>query len=704
MATSTNHSKKNIYRVEGLSCANCAKTFEQNVRNIRGVHDAEVNFGASKLTVYGHATIEQLEKAGSFENLAIRNELDSSFVSKPSFFHQHRQLLLSLLLLIGAAIADIALGRDHIIGILLYFLSIVIGGFSLFRTGFINLSRLRFDMRTLMTVAIIGAALIGEWREGAIVVILFAISEALERYSLDKARQSISSLMNVAPKEATVRRKGSEQKIAVEDIQVGDILLVKPGDYIAMDGIIQKGVSSINEATITGESIPVTKSAGKEVYAGTLNGEGFLEVKVTKRVEDTKIQKIFHLVEEAQAKKAPAQAFVDRFATYYTPLIIFIAFITAIVPPLFFQADWYTWVYQGLAVLVVGCPCALVISTPVAIITALGNAARNGVLIKGGIYLEEMGQLNAIAFDKTGTLTEGKPQVTDVISYQEDAAMILRDVAALERHVSHPLGKAITNYAKEKELSFEQLPVEQFQSITGAGIKGFVDGAKYVIAKPTYFSQLSEEQIKTMKQLQADGKSVVVVQKDDNIVATIGVRDNIRSTVPTMLKNLHQLGIKNTLMLTGDHETTAQRIGKEAGIRHIFANLLPEDKLAHIQRFIQEKKKIAMVGDGMNDAPALAHATVGVAMGGAGTDTSLETADVVLMKDDLKKLPFTIKLSKKALGIIKENITFSILIKVFALLLVIPGWLTLWIAIFADMGATLLVTLNGLRLLRVKSE
>lgn len=554
-----------------------------------------------------------------------------------------------------------------------------------------------------MTIAIIGAALIGEWREGAIVVILFAISEALETYSLDRARRSIRSLMEIAPKEAVIRRNGVEKKVAVEEIQIGDVLLVKPGDYIAMDGIIQKGMSSINEATITGESMPVQKEIGSEVYAGTLNGEGFLEVEVTKHIDDTTLQKIIHLVEEAQAKKAPAQAFVDRFASYYTPIIVVVALLTAIVPPLFFQADWYTWVYQGLAVLVVGCPCALVISTPVAIVTAIGNAARNGVLVKGGIHLEEMGQIDAIAFDKTGTLTRGKPMVTDVIPFGEEDSLLLRDIAALERHASHPIAKAITDRALEIGLPFEQLSAKNVQSITGVGLKGVIGDQSYIAAKPSYFSHLSEEQTRMIHSLQEEGKSVIVVQRANDIVAIIGIKDRIRSSVPSMLQSLHQLGIKDTVMLTGDHQHTAERIGKEAGIHHIHANLLPEDKLSFIQTFMKQNKKIAMVGDGINDAPALAHATIGVAMGGAGTDTSLETADIVLMEDDLKKLPFTVNLSKKALAIIKQNITFSLLIKVTALLFVIPGWLTLWIAIFADMGATLLVTFNGLRLLRLKS-
>ncbi len=601
-------------------------------------------------------------------------------------------------------------GEGSILSVFGYVASIIIGGYRLFKTGIKNLFHLRFDMRTLMTVAIIGAAFIGEWGEGAAVVILFAISEVLESYSMDKARKSIQSLMDIAPKEALVRRNGHELMVSVEDIEIGDIMIVKPGQKIAMDGMVVTGTSAVNQAAITGESVPVTKEIDHEVFAGTLNEEGVLEIRVTKYVDDTTIAKIIHLVEEAQAERAPSQAFVDRFAKYYTPIIMLVALGVAVVPPLLLNADWSAWIYQGLAVLVVGCPCALVISTPVSIVTAIGNAARNGVLIKGGIHLEEAGAIKAIAFDKTGTLTKGRPAVTDYLPQQsENSAELLKIIAALENKSQHPLAVAIMKKAEAEGVDYQSVMIEDFTSITGKGIRGQISGITYYVGNPALFKEISiydisEEMNQEISRLQNDGKTVMIAGTESEIVALIAVADEVRSSSQSVIQKLHELGIKKTIMLTGDNQGTANAIGKQVGVTEIQAELLPQDKLSFIKELRKQYSHVAMVGDGVNDAPALAASTVGIAMGGAGTDTALETADIALMADDLRKLPFTIKLSRKALNIIKQNITFSIGIKLVALLLVVPGWLTLWIAIFADMGATLLVTLNGLRLLRVKDK
>lgn len=694
------------YRVQGFTCTNCANIFENNVKQLPGVEDAKVNFGASKVYVQGNTTIEELEKAGAFENLKIRDEKEQKVEREP-FWKQKANIkvYISALLLVISWFLGEQYGEEHILPTIGFASSILIGGYSLFIKGLKNLSRLKFDMNTLMTIAILGAAVIGEWGEGAMVVILFAISEALERYSMDKARQSIESLMDIAPKEALIRRGTEEMMVHVEDIQVGDIMIVKPGQKLAMDGTVIKGTSTLNQAAITGESVPVIKIIDDEVFAGTLNEEGLLEVKVTKRVEDTTLSKIIHLVEEAQAERAPSQAFVDKFAKYYTPAIVILAALIAILPPLF-GGDWSEWIYQGLAILVVGCPCALVVSTPVAVVTAIGNAAKNGVLIKGGVHLEETGHLKAIAFDKTGTLTKGIPAVTDIVTYGGNEQELLTITAAIENGSQHPLASAIMRKAEENGLNFKGIIVEEFQSITGKGIKAKVNNEMYYVGSPKLFEETLRNGIETsilesITRMQTQGKTVMVLGTEKEILSLIAVADEMRESSKEVISQLNHMGIE-TVMLTGDNQRTAAAIGTQVGVSDIKADLLPEDKLNFIKKLRGKHQSVAMVGDGVNDAPALAASSVGVAMGGAGTDTALETADIALMSDDLSKLPYTIKLSRKALIIIKQNITFSLAIKLVALLLVVPGWLTLWIAIFADMGATLLVTLNSLRLLKVK--
>lgn len=623
---------------------------------------------------------------------------------------KHLNVILALILLLVGWLLGYIYGEESTVSVIAYLAAIFVGGYRLFQTGIKNLFSLKFDMKTLMTIAIIGAAAIGEWGEGATVVILFAISEALEMYSMDKARNSIRSLINIAPKEALVRRGLQELTVHVDDIKIDDIMIVKPGQKIAMDGIVVKGTSTVNQAAITGESVPIFKEVESDVFAGTLNEEGHLQVRVTKLVDDTTIAKIIHLVEEAQGERAPTQAFVDRFARYYTPLIMLIALAVMVVPPLIFGASWNIWLYQGLAVLVVGCPCALVVSTPVAIVTAIGNAAKNGVLIKGGIHLEELGAIKAIAFDKTGTLTKGIPAVTDFIPLSEQQPeQLLKIIAALENKSQHPLAAAIIKKSEESGIDFENIEVEEFLSVTGKGIKGKIEGVMYFLGSPGFIEQVLQKEINkdtmdVILNLQNSGKTVMVVSEKDKIIALIAVADEVRETSKHVIEKLHKLGIKKTIMLTGDNQGTANAIGEQIGVTNIEADLLPQDKLAFIKKLREEYHKVAMVGDGVNDAPALAASTVGIAMGGAGTDTALETADIALMGDDLTKLPFAVKLSRKALMIIKQNITFSLGIKLLALLLVIPGWLTLWIAIFADMGATLLVTLNSLRLLRLKEK
>lgn len=695
------------YRIEGLSCPNCSAKFEKNVKAISGVTEAHVNFNVGKITVSGQVDISEIEAAGAFENLKISDENQREVSGEKENKLKENWTLIVALIFIGAALtSQIVSGERATITISLYLVAIIIGGFQLFMEGIRDLFKLNFSMQLLMTIAIIGASIIGQWAEGSVVVILFSISETLEKFSMDKARQSIRSLMNIAPKEALVVRGGKEFSIQVEDILVGDIMLIKPGQKIAMDGEIIKGHSSVNQAAITGESVPVEKKVSDDVFSGTLNEEGILEVRVTKLVKDSTISKIIHLVEEAQEERAPAQAFVDKFAKYYTPAIMLISLLVVVIPPTFFSGDWNTWLYQGLSLLVVGCPCSLVISTPVSIVSAISNAAKNGILIKGGIYLEEVGVLQAIAFDKTGTLTKGKPVVTDYVVIDETKKdSYFEMIASLESFSGHPIASAIMREVAKKELSTNQIVIEDFLSVTGKGIKGTIQNVTYFVGSSKLFEEILDQSLTfktTYEKLQRQGKTVLIFGTESEILAIIAVADEVRSTSQKVITQLHEAGIKHTIMLTGDNETTAQTIGQEVGVTEIKGALMPQDKLDCIKSLKNSYQKVAMVGDGVNDAPALAAASIGIAMGGAGTDTALETADVVLMGDGLEKLPFLIRLSRKTSGVIKQNLTLSLAIKLIALLLIVPGWLTLWLAIVADMGATILVTLNGLRLMKIK--
>lgn len=695
--------EKNVYRLQGLSCTSCAAKFEKNVRQIDTVEDVQLNFGASKLTVAGDASISQLEAAGAFDGIKVFPEKQRIVRQHIPFWkkRENQTTIAALILLLGGYGASYVNGENGWLSIALFAMAILIGGYSLMKEGLSNLVKFQFDMTTLMTIAVIGAALIGDWGEGAVVVFLFSISEALESYSIDKARNSISSLMEIAPSTAIVLRNGSEFETAVEDLRIDDVILIKPGQKIAMDGEVITGDSSVNQAAITGESVPVHKTPGSEVFAGTLNEEGSLQVRVTKLAEDTTIAKIIHMVEEAQAEKAPTQQFVDRFAKYYTPAILVVSLLIMVIPPLVMGGAWGEWFYKGLVVLVVGCPCALVISTPIAIVTAIGNAARNGVLIKGGIHLEETGEIKVVAFDKTGTLTEGRPEVTDLVTAGDmEETELLLYAASIEKYSQHPLATAIMRAAGQKVEGL--LDVENFQSITGKGAKARVNGELVHVGSPNLYREtnaLDEAEEAQILNLQQEGKTVMLVWSERRLEGLIAVADQVRKSSMSIIRKLYQLGIEKTIMLTGDNPSTASAIGKQLGISEVRADLLPDEKVEAVKSFGRHGK-VAMVGDGVNDAPALASANIGIAMGGAGTDTALETADIALMADDLEKLPYTIKLSKRTKQVILQNISIALGLKIIALLLIIPGWLTLWMAVVADMGATVIVVLNSLRLMR----
>lgn len=663
-----------------------------------------MNATTGKLTIEGAVDLDAIRREAKKENYTIiaPHEKQKAGEAKARVDWELIRAGISAAALVAGYISEKAEAAPGLF-IPLYVVAMVFGGWGNFRKAFYSLPRFEFNMSVLMSAAVIGAMAIGQWEEGAVVAFLYAVSEMLESWTMERARRSIRQLMDIAPKVARIRRDGREVEVPVEEIKIGDVMIIRPGEKIAMDGRIIKGESAINEAAITGESVPVEKGPGSEVFAGTLNTHGSLEVEVTKLVEDTTIAKIIHMVEEAQAKRAPSQAFVDRFAAVYTPVVLVIAAGIVLIPPLLLGYDWAPWIYRGLALLVVACPCALVVSTPVAIVSAIGNAARNGVLIKGGIYLEEAGALEAVAFDKTGTLTKGEPAVTDIIPLGSLSELeLLQMAASLEARSEHPLAVAIVKAADARGLKVE--PAEGFSALTGRGAQGQVGGQTVYIGNLRLFEErgISTAPIlDRVRRLQEEGKTAMVIGTDQGYLGIIAVADEVREVSKKAVAELKRAGIRKTIMLTGDNEATARAMAARVGVDDFRAELLPQDKVSAIEGLLKDYGKVAMVGDGINDAPALALATVGIAMGGAGTDTALETADIVLMADDLSKLPFTIRLSRAALRVIRQNITFSLVIKAIAVLAVFPGWLTLWLAILADMGASLLVTLNGMRLLRI---
>lgn len=593
----------------------------------------------------------------------------------------------------------------------LFLTAIVTGGHATFRKALSSLVRLDFNMNVLMAVAVTGAVLIGEYAEGAVVAFLFSVSEAMQAYTADRARRSIRSLMEMAPGRATVRRENLEIELPVEEIRVGDQLLVRPGERIAMDGTVSQGSSTVNQAPITGESMPATKYPGEPVFAGTINQHGALEITVTRLVQDTTLARIINMVEEAQARKAPAQAFVDRFAAVYTPVVIVLAGLITVLPPLVAGLPWEPWIYRGLTLLVVACPCALVISTPVAIVSAIGNAARHGVLVKGGSYLEALAGLKVIAFDKTGTLTAGKPAVTDVIPAPHiNPEYLLGLAAGLEKLSEHPLAAAVIWEARR--LGVEPLTVDgDFEALAGQGARGRVNGSQLVVGSPALLEaegyDLSAWTVE-LTNLANQGKTVILVGEagadGPQLLGLIAAADTPRPEAAETIKKLRETGIRHVVMLTGDHPGVARNIAASMLLDDVRAGLLPGDKVAEVHKVREAYGPVAMVGDGINDAPALAAANVGMTLGGAGTDAALETADLVLMSDDLSRLPFAVNLSRQTLRVIKQNIALALGLKLLAVALVFPGLLTLWLAILADMGASLLVTLNGMRLVGVSPD
>ncbi|MEH7226465.1 heavy metal translocating P-type ATPase [Bacillus sp. JJ1566] len=691
------------FSVEGMDCSSCAKSIEKHLNTFPTVKSVNVNFSTGKMKIEHENSIEEIvsevSKIGFKASLLEKNNKPTE---APKNKEGYGQIILSGILIALGFIGPYT-GISSFITTLMYAVAMVISGYKPVKSAYYSIKSRSLDMNVLMSAAAIGAALIGEWLEGATVVWLFALGTTLQNMSIEKTRNSIRNLMDLAPSEAWIKVGAQLVKKPVEEVSVGDILIAKPGDKIPLDGEIIKGESSVNQAPITGESIPVDKEIGDTVYAGTINESGSLEIKVTKLVEDTTIAKIIHLVEEAQEQKAPTQAFVDKFASIYTPIVFILALSVMVLPPLLGIGTWGDWFYKGLELLVVACPCALVISTPVAIVSAIGNAAKNGVLIKGGTFLEKAGAISAIAFDKTGTLTEGKPKVSEIKLFNTLEDELLSIALTLENYSTHPIAKTIVEYANDKGIKSKN--GELFKNIVGKGIQATIDGVVYYAGNSRLFEELNiplGTVTTEIQELQKKGNTVIIIGTQQDIMGVISVADTIRATTVKALNGLKQVGVNQIVMLTGDNEGTAKMISKEANVNRYFAELLPEDKVDAIKKLQHEGHKVAMVGDGINDAPGLATADLGIAMGGAGTDTAMETADIVLMADNLEKLPHTIKLSRKAISIIKQNIWFSLIVKFVALVLIFPGWLTLWLAVLSDTGAAIIVILNALRLLKVK--
>ena len=581
--------------------------------------------------------------------------------------------------------------------------AILLSGLSTYKKGWIALRNANLNINALMTIAVTGAFLIGQWPEAAMVMALFALAEAIEALSLDRARNAIRGLMAMTPDKATVRQHdGRWLPVEAAGVPIGALVRVGPGERIALDGMLVEGQSSVNQAPITGESMPVTKECGDHVFAGTVNESGSFVYKVTALQTNSTLSRIIRAVEEAQGSRAPTQRFVDRFAKVYTPLVFAAALGVALVPPLLYGLEWLPWIYKGLVLLVIACPCALVISTPVAVVSGLAAAARAGILIKGGAYLEEGHKLRSLALDKTGTITQGKPAVTDLVPLAGGATDWLRIAASLAARSGHPMSAAISRHWADAHSQPGLYDVSNFEALAGRGAKGVIEGANYYIGNHRLQEELgicTPAIEAVLDRIEAEGKSAVLVSSQDTPLAVIGVADTVRHASREAIAQLHALGVR-TIMLTGDNTLTAAAIARDVGIDEAHGNLLPEEKLEAIGREMEKYGHVGMVGDGINDAPALARSSIGFAMGAAGTDTAIETADVALMDDDLRKIATFIRLSRKTAAVLRQNIIFALAVKVLFLMLAFAGTATLWMAVFADMGASLLVVFNGLRLLR----
>jgi Cd2+/Zn2+-exporting ATPase len=710
-AGSTLHEGTNSvrYRISNMDCP----TEERLIRNKLGANPAiaqlDFNLMSRVLTVHhqlqgNEEIVAALQSIGMLAEEVKTGQPQGAAQNAPAFLSSTQKVLLAVSGLTAAAAEAFAwtTGTDSspiVVGLALT--SILTGGIPTLKKGFIALRTFTMNINFLMSLAVIGAVAIGQWPEAAMVVFLFAVAELIESLSLDRARNAVQGLLKLAPDVATIKSPAGEWvESQVQLVDVGALMLAKPGELIALDGIVESGESSVNQAPITGESMPVDKRPGDQVFAGTINERGVLQIKVSTSSGNSTLAKIVRIIEETQSNQAPTQRFVDTFARYYTPAVVVLALLVAVVPTLVFGAAFTPWLYKALVMLVIACPCALVISTPVTVVSGLTAATRMGLLVKGGQFLEMGYRLKAVAVDKTGTLTMGRPAVTEVTPLGADTREnVLLIASSLDANSTHPLAAAILRAGPETS-SYKL--VEAFETILGRGVKGVIDGVTYYLGNHRFIEEhgvCSPETEAIVHAMEGKAQTAILLANDQRVLGAIAVADALRPEAKVAIQRLTQLGV-TTVMLTGDNTLTAKYIGDATGISVVIAELLPEDKLGQIKRLQSEYGKVGMVGDGINDAPALAQADVGFAMGAAGSDTAIETADVALMDDDLGKLPTFIELSRATHRILIQNIAAALLIKAVFFALALIGLATLWMAVFADVGASLLVVFNGLRLLK----
>ena len=699
---------KAIYRIENMDCPTEEALIRKKLVSVSGIESLDFNLMQRILTV-GHNlnSLDAIESAlGSIGMQAVLQSGQTS--TKDSSIEPIPKKNWWPLAVAGitATLAEIMellqLGNQWIV-IALVIASIASGGLTTYKKGWIALKNGNLNINALMSIAVTGAMAIGSWPEAAMVMFLFTLAEVIEAKSLDRARNAIRGLLDLTPETATVQQAdGSWVLTDVKAIALGALVRVRPGERIALDGILISGNSAVNQAPITGESLPVDKIVGDEVFAGTINQTGSFEYKVTAEATHSTLARIIHAVEAAQGSRAPTQRFVDQFARLYTPAVFLLAVLVAVLPPLLMAQSWQEWIYKALVMLVIACPCALVISTPVTIVSGLAAAARKGILIKGGAFLEAGRSMKVLAVDKTGTLTYGKPAQTDFFALSSNDKHIHEIAISLAARSDHPVSLAIAHANQEQKNDLKT--VDSFEAILGRGVKGVIEGNLYYLGNHRLIEELglcSDDIENRLLPLEQQGKTAVLLTNQTEVLAIIAVADTVRETSKQAIDELHQLGV-TTIMLTGDNQHTAKAIGKQVGVDEIMGNLLPEDKLKIIDSRLKKDPnvKVGMVGDGINDAPALARASIGFAMGAAGTDTAIETADVALMDDDLRKIATFIRLSKSTALILTQNIVLALGIKAIFLVLTFTGQATMWMAVFADMGASLLVVANGLRLLR----